>query len=685
MHLRARVGTRSKHDSDLLPDHLDLSSWPAVDEQALSEQHKKKFNLRKKAIELYFAGASDTVLKKKTGEIRSNIYRIITARCLQVHPDGNIYGWRGALHYFRIKKYDRQLPPVPSINGAGASGAMQWALETPKARGLKDRFHKEILGKKETLAHPKPDVQKLFRWLITEFRTLGYEKEGLWPFNTENLGYQSIRYYIWKVLNEHPQLALSKIGGPDAISKAKASDGTQRPDFKLFDRVECDAHKLDIRMVVMVPSPHGGYEPRKIRRIWIIVIIEVSSRAVLGYHVSLRRECSALDVLLAVKNALSKWAPREVEFCEVGYSEGAALPSAHSLSYLCACWNEFSVDGALANICPKVEEPMQNIVGARIIKPQDPTSFSSRRSKDDRPFIESFFKQLAAGTMHRLAPTTGSTHKDKKGRNPEQIASEVQFQLDYAEELLDVKIANYNATPHSGLGYRSPLAQMDFLSAKHKMRIRHADPTAVLRMAATRKICTLLGGEYSGRRPYFNFENAKYTSEWLVHRPDLLGNKFWVQLDNEMDARWATVSDTHGQILGSIHVLPPWHRSPHTLYMRHAIRALSKRRLLFLTNNRDPVDALIEYAERQANKKLPVHPAYLQARRVMMASSQALNEMQEPNFEVSETSFENHRQPQQKTPPKVSNTQNSQTESKPNVKPSVNSNLLPKMRIAKTW
>ncbi len=680
MNVKARVGNRS-FNVDLLPHHLDLGIWPTVDELALPEDRRKKFQLRKKAIELYIAGASDAVLRRKTGEVRSNIYRIITTRCLKLHSDGRIYGWRGALHYFRIKSYERKQPPVPHISGAGASGAIQWLFETPKASGLKDRFDKQIFGDSKSLAHPLPSVQKLFKWLITELRALNFEKEGFWPFNTETLGYQSIRRYIRKVINEHPQQFLSKIGGPDAVSKSKASDGTQRPDFKLFDRVECDAHKLDSRMIVMVPSPHGGYEPRKIRRIWIIVIIEVRSRAVLGYHISMRRECSALDVLIAIKNALSKWAPRKIEFCDDGYAEAAAMPSAHSESYLSACWNEFSVDGALANICPRVEEPLQNIVGAKIIKPQDPNSFSSRRSKDDRPFIESFFRLLAAGTMHRLSPSTGSTHRDKKGRNPEQIASEFQFQLDYAEELLDIQIANYNATPHSGLGYRSPLAQMDFLSAKHKMRIRHADPEVVKRMAGTRKVCTLLGGEFTGRRPYFNFENARYTSEWLVQRPDLLGKKLWIQLDDEMDARWATVSNSQGLILGPVHVQPPWHSSPHTLYMRHAIRSLQKRRLLFLTSNRDPVDALIEYAEQHANKKLPVHPAYLQARQVMRTSAQALKDMQEPNFSVPDipepTAVEVNPNKREKSETKRSNS------SEP--KPLAQEAPLPKMRIAKTW
>ncbi|WP_179257802.1 hypothetical protein [Burkholderia sp. AU6039] len=81
-----------------------------------------------------------------------------------------------------------------------------------------------------------------------------------------------------------------------SILLGRAGDGTRRPPLAPFERVECDAHKLDTRMTVLVPSPHGGTEPRPIHRLWVVVLIEVASRAVLGYHLSLRRECAAVEV-----------------------------------------------------------------------------------------------------------------------------------------------------------------------------------------------------------------------------------------------------------------------------------------------------------------------------------------------------------------------------------------------------
>lgn len=111
-------------------------------------------------------------------------------------------------------------------------------------------------------------------------------------------------------------------------------------------------------MVVMVPSPHGGTEPRKIHRLWVVVIMEVASRVVLGYHLSLRRECAAEDVLRAVKHALSQWTPRDLQFSDNAYVDKAGFASYRSHRFVGACWDEFSVDGALANICTRVEQPM---------------------------------------------------------------------------------------------------------------------------------------------------------------------------------------------------------------------------------------------------------------------------------------------------------------------------------------
>ncbi len=613
---RQRIGIRPKVLGDTW-DHPDLSQWCPVDVSALSEERRVQFLNRKRAIELYLDGATDAELQQETKLKRRNVYRLITERCLSQAEDGTIQGWRGALPHMRVKEYARKSMPTVNEWGEGAVGSLQWLFSSASGAEIEAKFRKQILEKTRALESTKRSKQAHFRWFIEELRTRGYEKRGEWPFNVARMGFQTISIFIDKVLDENPKRKIEILGGETAKRKAKAGDGVDRPAMRVFDRVECDAHKLDCRMVVLIPSPHGGFESRKIHRLWVIVLIEVESRAVIGYYLSLRKECSAEDVLRAIKKALTPWVPMEMQFSERAYIPGAGLPSHHAERYLGACWDEFSVDGAMANICKRVENPIHEIVGAKILKPQDPNSYTSRRSLDDRPFIETFFRRLAEGGFHHLSTTTGSSPKEKQGNNPDVAAKETHFQLEYANELLDALIANYNATPHSGLGSRTPLEQLDILTLRRSAPLRIAEADAVERMVGVRKLCTLLGGAESGQRPHFNFSNARYSAEWLCLRTDLIGKTFWLHLENEDDARFASVSTKQGVYLGTIRAAPPWHRTPHTLFIRQSIRSLEKRRLLHISSNCDAVEELIRYAELAADKKLPAHPAYLEARRVI--------------------------------------------------------------------
>jgi hypothetical protein len=604
----------------------DLASWIPVDEDALSPERRSLFLRRKQAIRMYVAHASEAELKAATGLTIPVVYKLIAHRCLAQHEDGTLLGWRGALPFFRIHGYERKAGLHITPGSGGAVGALGWLFASESGREIETRFRQQILSRPAGLAGARRSKQELFQWFIKELRSRGYERRGEWPFNVQRLGYVTIGRFIDKVYSEEPVRARQLLGGPQAVRKARAGDGSRRPDLQGFDRVECDAHKLDARMVVMVPSPHGGYEPRTIHRLWVIVIIEVASRAVLGYYLSLHRECGAEDVLRAIKCALSPWSQRKLQFSQHAYVSEAGLPSVRHPRYLGACWNEFSVDGAMANVCARVEQPLREVVGATVLKPQDPASYTSRRSPDDRPFIESFFKHLAQGGFHRLATTTGSSPLDRRGNDPDLAAHATQFQLEYAEELLDTLIANYNATPHSGLGYRSPLAQLDFICSRRDAPIRQADPVQVRRMVGIRRLCTLHGGPRTGRRPHFNFANARYSAEWLCLRPDLVGQAFWLQIEDEDDARWATVSTQQGLFLGAVRAAPPWHLTPHTLFMRQAIRSLDKRRLLYLSSQCDAVEELIRYAEQSADKKLQPHPAYLEARRVLQSHADKLRD-----------------------------------------------------------
>ena len=595
--------------------HADLSTWPTFDEGALSGQILMDYLQRKEAVQRYLGGESDSAIRRHCGLGIKYIYRLITERCLETHEDGRIYGWRGLIPRLRIKPYRRKKPIHVDLAGRGASGALTTTLELHPE--LRMNFDKRILDSPRgtQLGASRKPRQSLWKWFLDELRKLNYESRREWPFNTETNGYNSICRYIDAIQKANPDKATLAIGGPDLKKKLISGDGVDRPVAKVFQRVEMDAHKIDGIFCVLLPQTAGGYVEKIVHRLWVIAIIEVVSRAVLGYFLSLRREISKEDVLRVIKRALSLWHPKQLFFSDVAYAKGAGFPSSISNKLLRVCWDETSVDGALAETCSHVRETLKEVVGATLITPS--RGFSSRRSKDDRPFIEAFFKKLGAFGFQRISNTTGGKAGDTKGRDPSEIARKNRFQIEYAEELLDVLIANYNATPHTGLGYRSPLQYLEYMSCREDFEPDYADPNSVQSMLSYRKKCRVKGGIKEGRKPYVNFEGARYSSEILGQRNDLVGSDIWVVNHHEDDGRVAQASLENGMLLGTLRAAPPWHKLPHSLQVRRAINSCVHKRKFFIASGSDAVETFLNFCENQIHHKLPVHPAYLEARRIL--------------------------------------------------------------------
>ncbi|WP_434668225.1 hypothetical protein P5W99_36975 [Paraburkholderia sp. A3BS-1L] len=598
---------------------IDTSQWASPDEGALEGSRRALYFARKEAVSLYLSGATADTIKHLTSLGAKQAYRLIRERCLETHPDGRPYGWRGLVPWMRLKHYRRCRKVRLDQFGGGGAGALHALLDARP--DLREAFDARILagvsGKR--LVETKQSKRRYCAWLLDQLRGLGYEQRGEWPFNTTRLGYVSIGRYVDSVLSTNPRALAATSGGPDLVSKLKTGDGAGRPVMKFMQRVEMDAHKLDGRFCVSLPLMGGGFQEKIVHRLWVIVILEVVSRAVLGYYFSMRREVSKDDVLRALKRALKRWCVRPVSFCDKPYLSEAGLLSGLGDDFAGLCWDETSVDGALAETCQHVRDALRDAVGATVLDPKN--SFSRRRSKDDRPFIEAFFRNLAGQGFQRLSNTTGGKPQDRKGRQPEEVALASRFQYEYAEELLDVLVANYNATPHSGIGNRTPLAYAKFLYQHSQQTLRRADPAVVDALLSIRKRCIVRGGAQTGRVPFVEFYYGRYTNEVLHNRHDLVGSAIWVVCHKEDDCRVALAATLDGMSLGVLRAAPPWNISPHSLSVRAAIRQACSRGQFTIPAGADAIDVFMRYVESHAHHRLPVHPAYLEARRILSAAA----------------------------------------------------------------
>ncbi|MFX6036207.1 hypothetical protein ABTE74_22730, partial [Acinetobacter baumannii] len=67
--------------------------------------------------------------KRLTSFSDKQVYRLISERCLQAHPDGRPYGWRGLVPWLRVRPYRRRTKIRVDRFGGGAAGALQATLD----------------------------------------------------------------------------------------------------------------------------------------------------------------------------------------------------------------------------------------------------------------------------------------------------------------------------------------------------------------------------------------------------------------------------------------------------------------------------------------------------------------------------------------------------------------------------
>jgi putative transposase len=123
-----------------------------------------------------------------------------------------------------------------------------------------------------------------------------------YPFNTRRMDIRSLS----KVAREQCLRSFARGAQLAGASHLKGMSGdvsalVARQALKV---VEFEGHRLEARLKVVVRDPLGFEQQFRLEHLWLLVIIDAYSRAVLGSHVSLNREYSRRDVIRTVEAAL---------------------------------------------------------------------------------------------------------------------------------------------------------------------------------------------------------------------------------------------------------------------------------------------------------------------------------------------------------------------------------------------
>lgn len=580
------------------PVHRDTKFWATVDRSMLTERDLKKFDNRVAAILAYLADVSLKEIQKSYGLLPQHILRFLK-RCVETHQDGRIWGFRALVPFRRLKKYERKKTVGRrSLNETGGcSGALQQLFsEHPSIQETVDGLYL----KKRTAAivhESRIPLKSIHKRFLEECRKV--RNSSGWPFCVKYLGLSAIFRYLKKLETSQMKEAVRARHGKVAARKldSDSTQGSQNEVTYPLQRVQFDGHRIDKISTIDVPSPYGGMVQKILERFWILIIIDVLSRAILGYCLSLRREYNANDVLRCIKNAIVPWQPKELTIPGLRYSPAGGLPSGVIPKLEYALWDELLYDNAKANLADRSRQKLSLVVGCGI-------NAGQVDNPDRRAIIERFFKTLEENLYHRLPSTTGSGPTDPRRQQPEKAATALHITLEHMQELTDVAIAQYNGTPHSGLGGRTPLEYLRYFTDREDFLVRtlpenQRNSLTLLNFSVARIV---RGNLKKGTAPYVEFAGVRYRSDVLVRTPELIGQRLDLSVTPD-DLRSIIAYLPDGSEFGSLTGHGRWGRTPHTMEMREAILTLKHKKLLFYTEEQDPVQVYMDHLSKQKSKR----------------------------------------------------------------------------------
>ena len=575
------------------PFLLDLDLWPGIDDSLLPEDERDRIRRLVVAITEYALGRKMQFVLREVKLSRTQLLRAF-GRCVTFHPDGQPYGWRGLLSGAARKPYVRS---QPATTASGSAGALHQLFRTMP--GLRDRLTNLVLKRGQGAHEARISNKDLHKAFIDECRLAGMPATQ-WPFTARQMGRRCIDRFMRDVLIAHPERAARSRYGQVAASKLFTGTGEDRLMLAMapFDVAEMDGHRIDMIGSVGIPTPQGVvWVP--IERIQLLIIADGFSGAIIGYYAVVRRECRSSDILAAAEHLTIPWQPRALRVPGMAYRDGAGLPLGVVPGLSSCAFAALMVDNALINIGFAVTDRLRSRLGCAV-------NWGPVRKWMRRPLIERINKSLEQAGFQRVVSTTGSHPKDPRREDPARAAVKHCLGLEEVLDLIDVVIANYNATSSEGHFSLSPLEVLAQTAAGNACATLLPTLPEVngMRAELNRLVftATVRGSLEKGRRPAVKFERQNYTNKVLARDFRLVGKKVLLHIDpNDIRAMEVYLADT-GESLGKVRVLGQWRRHPHSLEFRRQInRAIADKRLV-VPEGLDPVTAMHNALKRRAAK-----------------------------------------------------------------------------------
>lgn len=576
---------------NLLPEQVNPELWPTVDEEILSDEARLEYLRRKQAVLMYFKREGDyKEIYALTGIREQNLRRLIK-RCMSIDSYGVVWGFRALIPQKNVNNYKLNIINNKK-NVSRKSGEFKLLLE--KYPDIKDLIDDLFLGRNKRTLEPAMKPKYIHKKFIDACREKGIALTD-YPFNTSYLGSKALQRYLRDLSAKYFGKATSRIGMEAAQRAKRVGIGEQNHPSTLipYQKVQFDAHRIDGIFVIDMVTPEGDTLTLTLDRFWILTLIDIATRNVIGYSISLNKEYNASDVMQCVRNSVIPHTRFPITISGLTYHEVGGFPSEVFEEAKWAVWDVICYDNAKSHLSNLVQDRLKNLIGC--ISNLGPVALPTRRG-----IIERFFQTFEEVGLHRLPNTTGSNPNDPRRSDPEKNAVKWNISYDHLKQIVDVLISNYNGTPHGGIYHQSPL---ELLGKRLKSgllpRILETEKQSEVLFLQTRITRTVRGSQQSGKRPYIQYEGVEYRSDKLSNSAHLIGKELILQV-NVDDIRTLKAYLQDGSEFGYLSAAGKWSLTPHTLQNRKAINKLVQRKLIHFTTWDDPMFVYIDFLKKNA-------------------------------------------------------------------------------------
>lgn len=280
----------------------DLDAWPPVDTTFLSSRALRLYRHRLDMVRKVLSGDSIRSVARHHRCSAAGISRLMQ-RCLGTVGDHDPAFKRALIPGKRLKEYRREKDPSKFPSRYGHAGEFQRLLvETDGLSEYLDALLKADMQGKRTAEKLTPSG---FQKALSAFL---YHKKGFtdsdYPFCVPSAARESIRRYFHQRRKE--------IMAGRSRKKAERLFSRDLVDYLPYEHSELDEHRMDCMAHAVIYVRESWGERVRLSRLWLVVLIDRGSTAVLSYAFGYGAQPNQDDILQCLVNATTPWQPKEL-------------------------------------------------------------------------------------------------------------------------------------------------------------------------------------------------------------------------------------------------------------------------------------------------------------------------------------------------------------------------------------